>query len=362
MDVVSNSFIIPHAAGETEEQIAAKVKIFVAKFTGYTLTSDNKKVYSFDEEILKGHTPDTPQDVTGYWYYPLDEDGDIPADAELLKVDANISVSYNSATQAITVTGFDYGSNFCGPIYKSGWNPKQHTEQENITDGLLRWQGFKIIIMIPIEMNPDAVGGPDVNTNAPGSGIFVDNEDTQGLVQFKSPTVSLPVNIHLKKTGLSPGESAKFRIDRAQLPDPIPEGFDPASLTEWSYVSTIFVTRPQGAAATDPDPVVKVRGLPANQDVKEGEGDDATTTHKSFVYRITEESWSWSYDAQTPPQYTTTSNVTNPFTFDNRKKDNIDFKVRHAESKATNIFKPNVVTDNVKYDDSKTNAKRSASE
>lgn len=61
------------------------------------------------------------------------------------------------------------------------------------------------------------------------------------------------------------------------------------------------------------------------------------------------------YTPDTPPQYTTTSNVTNPFTFSNTKEDNIDVKVRHAESKATNIFKPSVVTGSVKYDDSKTN-------
>lgn len=350
VDVVSNSFIIPHGTNETEAQIAAKVRIFVAKFTGYTIDSNDKKVYSFAEEILKGHTPDTPvDDINGYYYYPLDEDGNIPEDAELTKVDANITVTYSSSTQAVTVKGFDYSSNFCGPIYKTNWDPKQHTEQENITDGLDHWQGYKIIIMIPIEMNPDAVGGPDVATNATGSGIFINDQDVTGLVEFKSPTVSLPVNIHLKKTGLGAGESAKFRIDRAQLPDVIPENFDPSTLTSWSYVSTVFVTRPQGSTDSDPDPVVKVRGLPANMDVTEG----GTTIHKSFVYRITEENWSWSYDPQTPPQYTTTSNVTNPFTFSNKKKDNIDVKVRHAESKATNVFKPGVVTNNVKYDDSK---------
>lgn len=346
VDVISNSFVIP---GATPDNIETKVKIFVAKFTGYTIDSDNNKDYSFAEEFLKGHTPDTPvDDVTGYYYYPLDEEGNIPEDAVLAKVDTSIRVSYNSTTKAITVKGFDYSSNFCGPVYKKNWNPKQHTEQENITDGLDHWQGFKIIIMIPIEMNPDAVGGPDVETNGAGSGIFINDQDATGLVQFKSPTVSLPVNIHLKKTGLGAGESAKFRIDRAQLPDPIPEGFDPATLTNWSYVSTVFVTKPQGSA-DDYVPIVKVRGLPANMDVEE----NGTTTHKSFVYRITEEDWSWSYTPDTPPQFTTTSNVTNPFTFSNTKEDNIDVKVRHAESKATNVFKPGVVTNNVKYDDSK---------
>jgi hypothetical protein len=349
VDVVSNSFIIP---GATQQNIGSKVKIFIAKVSGYDAT---KKEITFYEEIMTGHIPNEPvSDRTGYYYYPLDEDGDIPDDAVLTKVDASLGLSYNATTQAVTVTGFDYSSNFCGPIYRSNYQPSQGPEMtEQDLANVDHWQGYKIIIMIPIKMNPDAVGGPDVPTNATGSGIYIGNTEGEGaLVQFKSPNVSLPVNIHLKKTGLGPGESAKFRIERALLPDPIPEGFDPATLEEWSYVSTVFVTRPQGAADSDPDPIVKVRGLPANMDVTEGEGDDAVTTHQSFVYRVTEEDWSWSYTPDTPPQYTTTSNVTNPFTFSNTKEDNIDVKVRHAESKATNVF---VTGSTVKYDDSKTN-------
>ena len=315
VDVVSNSFILPE--GTTADNIGDRVKIFVAKVSGY---DSAKKELTFSEEILKGHIPDTPVDpITGYYYYPLNEDGSIVQNAELIKVDAGISIAYNSTTQAVTVTGFDYSSCFCGPIYEQNYTPQDPPTAEDLTH-VDHYQGFKIIIMIPIKMNPDAVGGPDVNTNGAGSGIFVSAEGGDALVSFKSPTVSLPVNIYLKKTGLGPGESAKFK--------------------------------PEGSSATDPDPIVKVRGLPANMDVTE----NGTTVHRSFVYRVTEENWSWSYDAQTPPQYTTTSNVTNPFTFDNIKKDNIDVKVRHAESKATNVFKEvGTGESNVNYDDSKQN-------
>ena len=340
VDIVSNSFILP--PGTTADNIGSTVKIFVAKVNGYDTT---KQQYTFDEEILKEHTPDTPTDPTAagsYYYYPLDETGAVVQPAVAQKVDAGIGVSYNETTQAVTVNGFDYSSCFCGPVYNS-------------QNQVIRYQGFKIIIMIPIKMNPNAVGGPDVQTNAAGSGIFVQAEGGSALVQFKSPTVSLPVNIHLKKTGLGAGESAKFKIERAQLPETLPENFNPATLTNWSYVSTVFVTNSPNSLhdPNDGNPIVKVRGLPANMDVTE----NGQTVHRSFVYRVTEEGWSWSYDPQTQPQYTITSNVTNPFTFNNQKKDNIDVKVRHAESKATNIFK----TDDegtiipVQYDDSKPN-------
>ncbi len=325
VDVVSNSFILPD--GTDAENIDEVVKIFVAKLNKI----ENGK-YVFYKEIMAGHTPDD------YIYYELDEHGERISDTPK-KVDATIGISLEG-TNKIKVTGFDYSSNFCGPVYK--------LNEPTVVD---HYQGYKIIIMIPIKMNPDAVGGPDVNTNGAGSGIFVKDGDATAFVPYESPTVSLPVNIYIKKTGLKGGESAKFRIERATLPKTGPVNYN--QLT-WSYVSTVFVTKSKG---TTTDPIVYVRGLPANQDVVVGEGESATTEHRSFVYRISEEGWSWSYTPNTPPQYTNTENIENPFTFSNTPKENIDVKVRHAESKATNIFKPGVVEGNVIYDDSKTNTR-----
>ena len=96
--------------------------------------------------------------------------------------------------------------------------------------------------------------------------------------------------------------------------------------------------------------------MPANGDVPvlDEDGEPVTERH-DFVYRVREESWSWSYNPKTGPKYTDTMLVDNHFTFDNEKKDGIDYKVRHAESKATNVFKPDVVKNNVRYNDSKKN-------
>ena len=268
-----------------------------------------------------------------------------------IKVDANVNVTL-SGTREIKVKGFDYRSCFCGPIYKDNYDPSQHTAAENADPANIKgYQGYKLIIMIPIKMNPDAVGGPNVATNASGSGIFITDGDQNALVPYISPTVSLPVNIHITKTGLDEGESAKFKIERAILPE---GDVNVTTLTGWHYVSTVFVTKRKGSTG---DPIVKVIGLPANIDVTEGEGESATTKQKNVVYRITEEPWSWSYDPQTAPQYTNTMSIVNAFTFGNKKKDNIDVLIRHAESKATNIFKRGVVDGNVRYDDSKTNSR-----
>ena len=336
VDVVSNSFILPE--NTDNDNIASVVKLFFAK-----LDKIENGEYKFEEEYIKDHTP------ASYTYKVLNANGTPTGDP--IKVDANVGVTL-SGTREIKVKGFDYRSCFCGPIYKDGYDPKQHTAAENADPANIKgYQGYKLIIMIPIKMNPDAVGGPNVATNAAGSGIFITDGDQNALVPYISPTVSLPVNIHITKKGLEAGESAKFKIERAILPE---GNVNVANLTDWHYVSTVFVTKRQGQTT---DPIVKIIGLPANVEVKEGTGESATTQQKDVVYRISEEPWSWSYDPQTEPQYTNTSSITNPFSFDNKKKDNIDVLVRHAESKATNIFKSGVVTNNVRYDDSKTNSR-----
>ena len=340
VDVISSSFVLPPNTDATNIQNV--VKIFVAKLTN--ITADGK--YEFEEEYMKDHTPAT------YTYYELDKNGDRVSDTPK-KVDAAISVSLKGADE-IKVTGFDYGSCFCGPVYEEGYTPTGTAADRNHID---HYQGYKIMILIPIKMNPEAVGGPNVNTNGEGSGIFLTDGDKTAYVEYVSPTVSLPVNIHITKTGLQKGESAKFRIERADLPDEGP--VDYTSL-EWTYVSTVFVTK---SAGTTGDPIVKVKGLPANRDVPTGEtvvvdGEEKpVTVQKNLVYRITEENWAWSYEIKTAPMYTNTLNITNPFTFKNEKKENIEVIIRHAESKATNVFKPNVVTGNVRYDDSKTNTR-----
>ena len=74
-----------------------------------------------------------------------------------------------------------------------------------------------------------------------------------------------------------------------------------------------------------------------------------------YVYRISEESWSWSYNRDETPQYTVTSKVDNPFEFNNEIKENIEVKLHHAESKVNNVFKKTAASK--VYNDSKTNTR-----
>ena len=313
VDIVSASFMLP--TGATGDNI----KVFTAKCT---YADPDTQSYTFDTEIQAPNSPDKYRIWTS------------STTSTEIDVDNEISVALDAANNKISVTGFDYSNNWCGPV----------TSGSSTT-----YQGHKVIILIPIKMNPDAVGGPSVRTNVEGSGIFVNGTDSDPLVEFEFPTVSLPVNIYVEKSGLANGESAKFIIEKAILP----ESGNPAEVAEddWSYVTSVFVTEGTNAKRSgNNNPIVKIKGLPPTTMVG--------SEQKGLVYRIREEGWSWSYTYSPDPQYTV--DVDNPFLFTNTRKENIDIKVRHAESKATNIFKPKTegsTTGDIKYDDSKNNGR-----
>ena len=337
IDVVSSSFALSGVNS------ASDIKLYTAP---YLFNEDTGELYFGTETLAPcsgGEGPDVGDKYDKYIYQtidgkqvkvldensPYDVDDDIEIDEEAL------------ADDMIKVTGFDYSNNWCGP-QKSG-------------DVITGAHGHKLTILIPIEMAEDAVGGPGIQTNAPGSGIFAPNT-TEPLVPFVSPNVSLPVNISVKKQNLQKGESAKFMIQRTTLPI--------TSNSTWTYVTSIFVTKTDA----NTDPVVNIKGLPSTA----GEGQD-------YVYRVVEEDWSWTYefdgatgkglvkvdgvdvvqDITINDKYgvTTDKFVTNPIIFKNRLKDeNVNVNVRHAESKATNTFIPKSsgsTSGVVRYDDTK---------
>lgn len=296
VDIVSESFLLPEGADENA------IKVFTAKCTG-------ADPYTFATEVLA--------------HYDNTTDADDGIGVEL-GADAN-------GNPKISISGFDYSHNWCGPI-------------KNASGEITGYQGYKIIIMIPIIANPDAVGGPNVVTNTAESGIYIDGQTTP-LIPFEYPTISLPVNIYIEKLGLKNGESAKFIIEKAFLIGNEEDGYEiPTSENAWTKVTSIFVTNSENAIQSeDGNPIVMLRGLPATG--KDGE------TQKPLVYRIREEGWSWSYTYSTDPQYTVSSKVDNPFTFSNVKKSVL--VRRYAESKATNVFKTGETGGH--YDDSKTN-------
>lgn len=333
VDIISHSFKFP------DNFDASQVKIFTARLSTINNLGEANEEYVFDEEILSGFSPDKYKvyhPTTGAYLgeYFVDEHQGEGIHGEGLKAE----IITQNGDPGIKVTNFDYKNNWCGPVKDKDGNISYYT-------------GHKIIILIPIQMNPDAVGGPNVITNGDHSGVYLNNG--QSYVEFKSPTVSLPVNIYIEKAGLVGVESAKFLIERAVLPD-LPAGQDDytqadiLALTDWEYVTSVYVTNSDNYPH-DPDsgnPLVKVKGLSATKTVN--------GVQKGLVYRVSEEGWSWTYNKTGAEyQYTITGQSNNPFTFTNTSKTET---VKHAESKVTNIFK-SVQTKEV-YDDSKTNTRQ----
>lgn len=315
VDIVSDNFVFPEGIFEEGADINDYVKVFTAK-----LEKIENGEYVFLEEVMAPYSTDTYDEYEKGVLKREDVDIDGTTD------EPTISVVLDGG-KTIKVTGFDYANNWCGPV----------KDEDGQT---IDYQGHKMIIMIPIKMNPDAVGGPDVTTNIVGSGIIVPGQ-TEPIVSFESPTVSLPINLHIEKIGLNPGESAKFRIERAEIP--LEGSWSLEEITDWHYVTSIFVTQPQGADPSN-KPMVKVRGMASV-------GKNSDNEEVGYVYKITEEDWSWSYERDATPQYTVTTKVTNPFSFSNTKKKELEYKLRHAESKATNIFKMEGGV--IRYDNSK---------
>ncbi len=270
----------------------------------------------------------------------------------------------NPATGEVSVSGFAYGDEWVG------WDASYENE-DGVRVG--KAHGSKLYIEIPIKADENALGGPDVATNAAGSKLTI--KDSKGKVlsehEFISPKISLPVNIHIMKKGLKEGESAKFIIRRTTLPI--------TDSSVWDYVSTVFVTNGKSSAfeeieeedgTTSSYPVTYVRGLPSVIEGTDG-------SHLEYVYRIDEDDWGWTYDFDKVTGIgvlsvdEVTHNVTtgpieiknknevysnkfaeNPIIFWNTRETDVDQRVRNAESKATNIFQNGGT---VIYDDSKKN-------
>ena len=312
VDVVSSSFLLP------ENTQPSDIKVFTAP---YLFNSDTGELY-FGTETL------APNSEGKFDDYEI-VDGEkvlVEKDAD---VDANIDISISEDNKTVSVTGFDYADNWCGPV-----------KQGDVTVGA---KGHKVIIMIPIVTNPDAVGGPNVDTNGPGSGIK--DKDGNMLVHFDPPAVSLPVNIHIKTTGLEVGESAKYSIKRK------------AGSGDWQYVTSVFVTRHKGDA--DDDPIVYIKGLPSI-------GADG-----AYSYMIVEDDWDWTYtldsvtgigkdgDVEITAEALETTDITtdlftvNPIVFNNSKTEGLEPKIHYSESKATNTFGTGVGYDDYKNNDNR---------
>ena len=312
VDVISSSFMLPEGATKND------IKLYTVRYTG-----DQNGIPQFKQKAVTVGTQTTyvddlikvPDNNDTYTWIEKKDDGTevTHTDDVDAKIDWKLLPESSDKPNQISITKFDYANLWCGPddSVLSGDYPGWH-------------QGYKLVVKIPIKMATDAVGGPNLNTNEENSGFIINGTL---VAKFDKPHISLPVNIHIQKEGLAVGESAKFTIQRKT-----------ADATNWDYVTSVFVTRTTEAESS---PIVKVIGLPAT---------DETNTN-AYIYRVVEDQWNWEYeltsikDSDGNPigdkatrSATTDDLVINPFIFVNKKKDNIEARIKNAESKAMNIF------------------------
>ena len=305
LDIVSQNFQLPNGADPTQ------IKVYTAACTGGT-----EGALTFGTPII------AKTNQARYHKITRNPDGTISWSTEDYDVDEDIKVTIPDGKKMIQVTGFDYASNFCG------FDEEGHA------------RGYKVLIEIPVKMDPEAVGGANSVSNEPGSGIYADLDGDGKLdpiITYDPPKVDLPTNIYIEKEGLNKGESAKFRIERVSK-NASKEVLDNPDSEEWEPVTSVFLTNTVGEGHK---PMVKVRGLDPN-----------------YIYQIVEEPWSWAYTSEAITVTRTDLLITNPFKFKNTPKTNIDKQIRHAESKATNDFNG---TGSVEYVDSKTNIRGGSS-
>ena len=284
MDIVSANFMLPNGSDPSQ------IKVYTAQCTG-----------GADKALSFGNKIPAKTNTARYQKLTRNDDGTISWSTEDYDVDDDINVTIEG-NNMIQVTGFDYTSNFCG--FDENGDPR----------------GWKVLIEIPVKMDPEAVGGANSDSNEPGSGIYADLDGDGSLdpiITYDPPKVDLPTNIYIEKEGLKKGESAKFRIERVSKNASEEVKSNPNS-SEWEPVTTVFLTNTEGDGSK---PMVKVRGLDPN-----------------YIYQIVEEPWSWAYTSEAITVTRTDLLITNPFKFKNTPKTDIDIKVRHAESKVTNDF------------------------
>lgn len=313
IDIVSKSFQIPKQAGESVED---KIKVYTAQCLGldpdktYVEDGVTKHYLAFAEPVEAGSR--TPLAVL--WTSQTNEDtGEVTWTRETsVDVDGGIDVTVEDDptgnNDIIKVTGFDYAKFWCGldAIETHADNTEQYTAADygSFDAGtgtyIKGYRGFKIIIDIPICLQENAVGGPKVNTNEPGSGLLDPTTGTL-LIPYPAPQLEVPVNLWIQKEGLMKGESATFTIQRklAQPTDEVPS-------PQYEFFTTVNVIGDANADGTSKPVMVKLLNL-----------------DPIYYYRIVEQGWTWSYsspaqDESTAP--TTETEKSNPIVITNSPK------------------------------------------
>jgi hypothetical protein len=307
VDIVSKSFQIEGGAS------ADNISLSIAQCLGldpdhtFQRNGETKHYLAFADPVP---ITDSRCSNIRLWVEPTSEGGSWEPVNQNLSNGVSVTVT---AAGKITVSGFDYGKYWCGyddPAHDNGrlYDPADYGDYYlgtgTFVDG---YRGFKLIIDIPIELQKNAIGGPKVETNEAGSGLYDPSDLTEPMIAYPIPTLTIsPVNLVIKKEGLKKGENATFTILRKDAN---------VAGAEYEPYTRMIVTGQSDASGNSVPVTVKLLNLDAG-----------------YYYKIEEDGWSWSY---TKPEAPTTETVLeNPIVITNTLKPGNQPK--HAESVAKN--------------------------
>jgi len=327
VDVMSDDFVIPFTSSDI-----SKVKMYTAQCIGVKTFEDepDKQYLAFAREVLAP----SREAVSHLWVPRTVTEGGVaktvwvdlgdpnPSDIDGTRTTPKITFSVSDDGKKIIVKGFNYAEYFCGidpdEAHTTGVNANERQMDPDdynaaYADPDNKYRGFKLIFEFPIVLDPDALGGVNVPTNdVNSSGLFLSDGNGNPItekpeVNYPTPDLPVPVRLIIQKTGLKPGESASFTLQRKLRTDTTGEYED--------YTNFVLT----GDATNTPE--VRIINL-----------------DPAYYYKVKESNWSWAYQNISKDYYTTdpedpNAATSNPIVF---KNDPIPTPPPHAEAKATN--------------------------
>ena len=249
-DIVTPYFTIPQTNGVPDD---IKLTVIPAKTVSIKsgATRDNTThAPKYEDYVVTWETDNSKFETI------TPKDGEVYVDGNTLIVDGHI---------------FDFSANWTGVEEK--W-----TQGKSVPDNVTPKLGKKLIITFSVKPNYTKDGG-EVTTNEESSGIYSGEEqlsEHEDAGFDVPPTIYLPANIFIKKTGMNPGESAIFEISASN-----------ASKT-YSKTYTVAMTADENGNMSGAK-IMRVPIVTNPNAHAEGETPD-------FIrYTVKETSWSWAY-------------------------------------------------------------------
>ena len=304
VDVISDSFDLPEGI-----ETSGEVKLFTSQCIGI---DENGEYLLFTDDVAIDANGGTGRPALEEIWFNSENAQHEVVWTKKTNYDVDADISYVIDGKKLIFKGFDFANLWCGHD-----GEETHNNTRQISSGMKNfarqtdgYRGFRLVAEFPIVVAENAVGGPDVPTNKfELSGLFPSEDgSTPGsiaIVNYPKPALPIPIRLVIQKTGLKPGESASFTVQRKLA----------GSTEEYTDFTTFVLTGNE--TATD---IPEVRLI--NLDPR-------------YHYRVKESGWSWAYENADPSFMPSTEDGDrpNPIVFENDPIINIP---KHAEAKAVN--------------------------